>query len=71
MTKALGQEVNEDLILSYYADDMVLQIPGTLIEGKGALGDAISGTIIESHGGLLWPTDEPGRWRNVQVHFTN
>src|SRR5262245_40536991 len=30
---------DEDLILSYYADDVVLQIPGLLIEGKEALRD--------------------------------
>jgi PAS domain S-box-containing protein len=30
---------DEDHILSYYADDVVLQIPGTLIEGKEALRD--------------------------------
>jgi PAS domain S-box-containing protein len=30
---------DEDLILSYYRDDIVLQIPGLLIEGKEALRD--------------------------------
>src|SRR5262245_33253338 len=30
---------DEDLILSYYADDVVLQIPGLLMEGKDALRD--------------------------------
>ena len=30
---------DEDLILSYYADDVVLQIPGTLMKGKEALRD--------------------------------
>jgi steroid delta-isomerase-like uncharacterized protein len=30
---------DEDLILSYYADDVVLQIPGLLMEGKEALRD--------------------------------
>src|SRR5262245_21951792 len=31
--------MDEDLILSYYADDVVLQIPGLLMEGKEALRD--------------------------------
>ena len=30
---------DEDLILSYYADNVVLEIPGTLMEGKKALRD--------------------------------
>src|ERR1041385_9058760 len=30
---------DEDVILSYYADDVVLQIPGLLMEGKEALRD--------------------------------
>jgi ketosteroid isomerase-like protein len=30
---------DEELILSYYADDVVLQIPGTLMEGKEAFRD--------------------------------
>jgi hypothetical protein len=31
--------MDEDRILSYYADNVVLQIPGTLMEGKEALRD--------------------------------
>ena len=31
--------VDEHRILSYYADNVVLQIPGTLMEGKEALRD--------------------------------
>src|SRR5262249_15077071 len=30
---------DEDRILAYYSDDVVLQIPGTLMEGKEALRD--------------------------------
>ena len=40
-------ETDEDRILSYYSDDVVLQIPGVLLEGKEALRDRLVGELNE------------------------
>ena len=48
---------DEDRILSYYADNVVLQIPGVLMEGKEALRDQFVRPFI---------TAFPGNWHRVK-----
>src|ERR1044071_771611 len=48
---------DEDRILSYYADNVVLQIPGVIMEGKEALRDQFVRPFI---------TAFPGNWHRVK-----
>jgi len=42
---------DEDRIMSYYADNVVLQIPGTLMEGKEAVRDQFARAFVSAFPG--------------------